>query len=124
MSEIQELFRLRAAVATEAVRNPDFMEALKSDPIKALSEFTGVDYSKVKIKIVEEDGDTITFPVPKLEGDLNADELEAVAGGAGFGIAGTVALVIAAGKAAGAGAVAAGTVGYTTYEIGKGEGAW
>ena len=118
MSEIKELFQLRSAVAAEAVRNPDFLASLKSDPQAALKNFTGTDFSGVNISVVEEDGDTIVFPIAKIGEDLTADQLEAVAGGAFFGV--TAAAVGAAAACVGA----AGTVAATTYTIGKGEGAW
>ena len=117
-SEIQELFRLRTAVAAEAVKNPDFLAALKSDPKKAIKEFTGIDFAEVKINVVEEDGDTLTLPIPKISDDLSAEQLEAVAGGAFF--VATAACTAATAACVTATATTAGT----TYAIGKGEGAW
>lgn len=118
MTEIQELFKLREAVAVEAVKNPDFLQSLKTDPQAAIKEFTGVDFSAVNISVVEEDGETLTLPIPKISDDLSADQLEAVAGGAFF-------VMTAAGVGAAATCVgAAATVAATTYTIGKGEGAW
>ena len=117
-NETSEVFKLRQAVATQAIKDPDFLEALKSDPKKALTEFTGTDFSKVNIQIVEEDGDSLVLPIPKVSADLSADQLEAVAGGAFF--VATAACVGATAACVGAGAGVAGT----TYAIGKGEGAW
>lgn len=89
------------------MEDPDFLAALKSDPQGTLTKFTGNDFSKVKVNIVEEDGETLTFPVAKLPDDLSAEQLEAIAGGAGFAGVSMVASVAAA-----------------TYTIGKGEGLW
>ena len=117
-NETSEVFKLRQAVATQAIKDPDFLEALKSDPKKALSEFTGSDFSGVNVQVVEEDGDSLVLPIPKVSADLSADQLEAVAGGAFFCM--TAAAVGATAACVGASAGVAGT----TYAIGKGEGAW
>lgn len=118
MSEIQELFRIRAAIAAEAVKNPDFLAALKSSPSEAISSFTGVDFSHVVINVVEEDGDTLTLPIPKISENLSAEQLEAVAGGAFFvATAATVSTV--AGAVGGAAAVTG-----ATYATGKSSGWW
>ena len=118
-NETAEVFKLRQAVATHAIKDPDFLEALKSDPKKALSEFTGADFSAIDIKVVEEDGDTLVLPIPKISGDLSAEQLEAVAGGAFFaGI--TAAGIGAAAKCV----IAAGAVAGATHTVGRGEGAW
>ena len=69
---------------------------------------------------MEEDGDTITFPIPKIDGDLDADQLEAVAGGALFGITITAAGVGTAASCVTAGATATGAA----YGAGKGFGWW
>ena len=118
MTEIKELFMLRAAVASEALKNPDFLDKLRADPSAALSEFTGHDFSRVNIVIAEEDSDEITFPIAKVPEVLTADQLEAVAGGAFFvataATVGTVAGVVG-GAAAGAGAA---------YTVGKSEDWW
>ena len=119
MSEIKELFRLRTAVASEAVKNPDFLAALKSDPKKAITEFTGVDFDKVKINVVEEDGDTLTLPIPKMSEDLSSDQLEAVAGGAFFAAATAGTVAACAGAVGGTAAAAGGT-----YKVGKSSGWW
>ena len=90
-TEISNVFRLRMDVAQKCIEDPDFLEAFKSDPNGTLSKFVGSDCSKLKINIVEEDADTLTFPIAKLESELSIDQLEAVAGGAFF--AATVAAV-------------------------------
>ena len=120
-SEFKEVFRLKTAVAIEALRNPDFLEKLKSDPNSALTEFTGADFSNVKISVVEEDPDTLVIPIAKVSDELTDEQLEAAAGGAVFMITAGVATAIGA-WAAGAGAIAA--VASVTYSIGKSEGAW
>ena len=79
------------AIAQKCIEDPDFLEAFKSDPNGTLSKFVGSDCSKLKINIVEEDADTLTFPIAKLESELSIDQLEAVAGGAFFAV--TVAAV-------------------------------
>ena len=118
-NETAEVFKLRQAVATHAIKDPDFLEALKSDTQKALSDFTGSDFSAVDIKVVEEDGDTLVLPIPKISADLSAEQLEAVAGGAFFGFC-TAATVSAVAGAVGGSAAAAGGA----YAVGKSSGAW
>lgn len=108
-SEISNAFKLRMDVAQKCLEDPDFLAAFKSDPQGTLTKLTGNDFAKVKINIVEEDGETVTFPVVKTSEDLSAEQLESVAGGAFF----CCAAVGAAASVAGA-----------TYTIGKGEGAW
>ena len=108
-SEIGNAFKLRADVAHKCLEDPDFAAAFKADPQGTLTKLTGNDWSKVKVNIVEEDGDTVSFPLVKTSEDLSAEQLEAVAGGAMFCAA-----------AVGAGAAVAGN----TYVIGKGEGWW
>ena len=120
-SEFKEVFRLKTAVAIEALRNPDFLEKLKSDPNSALTEFTGADFSNVKISVVEEDPDTLVIPIAKVSDELTDEQLEAAAGGAVFMITTGVATAIGA-WAAGAAACAA--VASVTYDIGKDQGAW
>ena len=120
-SEFKEVFRLKTAVAIEALRNPDFLEKLKSDPNSALTEFTGADFSNVKISVVEEDPDTLVIPIAKVSDELTDEQLEAAAGGAVFMITAGVATAIGA-WAAGAAACAA--VASVTYDIGKDQGAW
>ena len=120
-SDFKEVFRLKAAVATEALKNPDFLEKLRSNPQQALSEFTGADFSKVKISIVDEDPDTLIFPILKSSEELTDEQLAAVSGGAFFIMATATAASVSAWATA-AGAAAAGAA--ATYTIGKGAGAW
>ena len=108
-SEIANAFKLRAEVAHKCLEDPDFAAAFKADPQGTLSKLTDNDWSKVKVNIVEEDGDTVTFPVVKTSEDLSTEQLEAVAGGAMFCAA-----------AVGGAACAAGV----TYKHGKGSGWW
>lgn len=108
-TELSNAFLLRMNVAQKCLEDPDFLEAFKSDPQETLTKLTGNDFSKVRINIVEEDGETVTFPVIKATEDLSAEQLEAVAGGAIFCCA-----------AVGGAAAAAGA----TYTTGKGQGWW
>ena len=117
-NETSEVFKLRQAVATQAIKDPDFLEALKTDPRKALTEFTGTDFSGVNVQVVEEDSDTLVLPIPKISGDLTADQLEAVAGGAFFVMATATAATVSAVATATAAAAA---VAATTYAIVDGE---
>lgn len=117
-NETAEVFKLRQAVATQAIKDPDFLEALKSDPKKALSEFTGSDFSGVNVQVVEEDSDTLVLPIPKISDDLSAEQLEAVAGGAFFCM--TAAAVGATAACVGASATVAGGA----YALGKENGSW
>ena len=119
---VTDLFKLRCLVATEALRNPDFCDDLKADPQSALLAFLGVDFSGVKVSIIEEDADSIVFPIFKLDDDLTAEQLEAIAGGFGFAV---FAGVTAAGVSAAAATVAAtAAVAGVVYTIGSQEGAW
>ena len=118
-NETAEVFKLRQAVATQAIKDPDFLEALKSDPKKALSEFTGSDFSGVNVQVVEEDGDTLVLPIPKISDDLSAEQLEAVAGGAFFGFCTAATVGAVAGAVSGGAAVAGGA-----YALGKENGSW
>ena len=111
-SEISNAFKLRMDVAQKCLEDPDFLVALKADPQGTLTKLTGNDFSKVKVNVVEDDGDTVSFPVIKTTEDLSAEQLEAVAGGAFFCAAAATTIGAAA------------TVAGTTYTIGKGEGAW
>ena len=118
-NETTEVFKLRQAVATQAIKDPDFLEALKSDPKKALSEFTGSDFSGVNVQVVEEDGDSLVLPIPKVSADLSVEQLEAVAGGAFFGFCTAATVGAVAGAVSGSAAVAGGA-----YALGKENGSW
>ena len=111
-SEISNAFKLRMDVAQKCLEDPDFLVALKADPQGTLTKLTGNDFSKVKVNVVEDDGDTVTFPVIKTTEDLSAEQLEAVAGGAFF--------CATAAAAVGGAAAAAGA----TYTTGKDSGWW
>jgi hypothetical protein len=106
--QLKDLFLIRAAVAEEALKNPDFAMSLKEDPQVALSQFTGADFSGIKITVVEEDEDSLVFPIEKVSDELTADQLESVAGGAFFIGATAAKVAVAVSIAKGVGAVAGG----------------
>jgi len=81
---IKDVFQFRAAVAEEALKNPDFAASLKENPQAALTQFSGTDCSKLKVSIIEEDEDTLVLPIAKVTDELTAEQLEAIAGGAFF----------------------------------------
>ena len=91
------------AIAQKCIEDPDSLEAFKADPNGTLSKFIGSDCSKITINIVEEDGDTLTFSIPKIADELSTEQLEAVAGGAFFVAAvGSAPAIIMGGQAMGA----------------------
>ena len=101
--ETAESNLFKGLVVEEYAKNPDFAEAIKSDPHKAISElFPGEDFSEVTFETVPEKAGTVVIPLPEIPEDLSAEQLEAVAGGAFFGatIGGVVITSAVVGKAA------------------------
>lgn len=106
--QLKDLFLIRAAVAEEALKNPDFAASLKANPQAALAELTGTDFSGLKITIIEEDEDTLVFPIEKVSDELTAEQLESVAGGAFFVGVAAAKISVAVKIAGGVGALAGG----------------
>jgi hypothetical protein len=75
---------LEAVLNAKAWKDPKFKKKLLEDPKSALKEF-GVEISeKTKVRIVEDDKNTVTFvllPTPENVGKMEEEELRKVAGG-------------------------------------------
>ncbi len=84
--EAADLGLFRGILAEEYVKNPDFANAVKEDPQKAISElFPDQDFSEVNFEVITEKPGSLVIPVPEISEDLTVEQLEAVAGGAFFG---------------------------------------
>ncbi|MDR0691006.1 MAG: NHLP leader peptide family RiPP precursor [Streptococcaceae bacterium] len=79
----EEINEMYAKVMQKATTDEEFRQELLDDPKSAIEKLTGEtlpdDY---KIKVLENDPNyTATFVLPDLKPDLDADDLESVAGG-------------------------------------------
>jgi hypothetical protein len=74
---------LEALLNAKAWKDPKFKKKLLSDPNAVLKEM-GVDLKNLKVRIVEDDANTVTFvlhPAPQNAASMNEEELRKVAGG-------------------------------------------
>jgi hypothetical protein len=75
---------LEAVLNAKAWKDPKFKKKLLEDPKSALKEM-GIDVpAKTKVRIVEDDKNTVTFvllPAPESVGQVEEEELRRVAGG-------------------------------------------
>jgi predicted phosphohydrolase len=73
---------LEAMLNVKAWKDPKFKKKLLSDPHGALKEM-GIDIKNVKVKVIEEEKDTVIFvlhPTP-MNPEISDEELRRVAGG-------------------------------------------
>ena len=84
--EVLHTSLFKGLIFEEYAKNPDFAEAIKEDPKKAISElFPDDDLSEVSFETVIEKPGTVVIPLPDIPEELTVEQLEAVAGGAIFG---------------------------------------
>lgn len=98
----QEVQETMQEILARSAREPAFREKLLSDPHAAIEEHTGNEVPEdVDISFIENQGDaTLVLPdYQDPEAELEDDELEAVAGGAGVPTTTLLKVIVAGGKA-------------------------
>ena len=69
--ETADIGLFRGSIAEECVKNPDFANAVKEDPQKAISElFPDQDFSEVNFEVVTEKPGSLVIPVPEISEDF------------------------------------------------------
>lgn len=90
---------MKAEIPQKAATDPEFREALVASPRATIEKYYGFPegmLTEINIQIFEEAPESIGLvipPPPSTDGEeLTEDQLEAIAGGAAFTVAGTVAV--------------------------------
>lgn len=85
------IMEMKAEIPAIAGRDPEFHDALKANPQAAIEQYYGLTeglLKDIKIQIFEEAPGSIGLVIPpdakQMEEELTEEQLEAVAGGAGF----------------------------------------
>lgn len=106
--ELTERAVAEAKISAMVMDDPALREKLLADPRAALAELAGIEIdASVKVVVHEESADTFHLVIPPaLPDELSEDQLEAVAGGAAFGVTAKAVGTVAAKGAIGGGASA------------------
>ena len=106
--ELTERAVAEAKISAMVMDDPALREKLLADPRAALAELAGIEIdASVKVVVHEESADTFHLVIPPaLPDELSEDQLEAVAGGAAFGVTAKAIGTAAAGGAISGGASA------------------